>query len=87
MSASLPMNGGSFYSNSLTEVLVDPAMPNPTVQSQSKLQMEIRRCEALVQKDYRYAHLIAGASKMPMASIWVARNQDELVNDVDLATF
>jgi hypothetical protein len=49
--------------------------------------MEIKRCEGLVQKDYRYAHLCSGAAKMPMESIWVPRNQDELVNDVDLAKF
>jgi hypothetical protein len=81
------MTGGSFYTNSLTELLVDPAVPNPTPQSQSKLQVELKRCEGLVQKDFRYAHLVAGASKMPMASIWVARNQEETVNDTDLAAF
>ena len=80
------MNGGSFYSNSQTEVVVDPFTP-PSAQSQSKLQGELKRCEQLVQRDYRYAHLVAGAAKMPMTSIWVARNQDELVNDRDLATF
>ena len=87
MASTLPMNGGTFYTDSLTEVMVDPAVPNPTPQTQSKLQVELKRYEALAQRDFRYSHLVAGASKMPMASIWVARNQDETVSDVDLATF
>jgi hypothetical protein len=80
------MASGSFYSNSQTEVVVDPFVP-PSTQSQSRLQSELKRCEQLVQRDYRYAQLVAGAAKMPMPSIWAARNQDELVNDRDLATF
>jgi len=80
------MASGSFYSNSQTEVVVDPFVP-PSTQSQTRLQSELKRCEQLVQRDYRYAQLVAGAAKMAMPSIWAARNQDELVNDRDLATF
>lgn len=78
------MNGAPFYVNSATEVVLDP-QTRPTVQN--TLLQELRKCEELVQRDYRYAHLVAGSSKMPMTMIWAVRNQDELVNDTDLATF
>ena len=78
------MNGSPFYVNAAVEVVLDP-QTRPTVQN--TLLAELQRCEELVQRDYRYAHLVAGSSKMPMAMIWSVRNQDELVNDADLATF
>ena len=74
-----------FYVNAETEVVVDPLARPPTVQN--VLLQELKKCEELVQRDYRYAHLVAGASKMAMAMIWAVRNQDELVNDADLAMF
>ena len=84
------MNGGGnpFYVDAARETIVDPfvrPMSGTTVQNQ--LLVELRRCEDLVQRDLRYAHLVAGSSKMPMHMIWVARNQDEPVSDTDLAAF
>ena len=78
------MNGGVFYTDQTTEIIVDTHFPNP-MPSQNLLLDSLRRCNDLVQRDMRYAHLVAGASKMPMNMIWTARNQDELVNDTDLA--
>jgi len=73
------MNGGSFYVAE-DEMVVDPFVaPVPT------LTAELLKCEELVQRDFRYAQLVAGASKMPMSMIWVARNQDQPVTDADLA--
>ena len=77
--------GMPFYVNADTEVVVDPLARPTTVQN--VLLGELRKCESLVQRDYRYAHLVAGSSKMPMPMIWSVRNQDELVNDADLAMF
>ena len=77
-------NSAPFYVNAATEVVVDPLQP-PT--AQSTLLRELKKCEDLVQRDYRYAHLVAGASKMPMPMVWAVRNQDEVVNDMDLAMF
>ncbi len=79
----LPQNGGSFYT-SASSVLIDPFVSPPAMQNQ--LASELARCEDLVRRDYRYAHLVAGASKMPMSMIWVARNQGGDVNDSDLAS-
>lgn len=79
----LPQNGGSFYT-SASSVLIDPFVSPPTMQSQ--MASELARCEDLVRRDLRYAHLVAGASKMPMNTIWVARNQGGDVNDRDLAS-
>jgi peptidoglycan hydrolase CwlO-like protein len=73
--------GGSFYVAE-NETIVDPfaaATITPT------LATELLKCDELVQRDLRYAHLVAGASKMPMSMIWVARNQDQPVTDADLA--
>ena len=78
------MNGGVFYTDQANEVIVDVQLPLPPP-SQNQLLDSLRRCNDLVQRDMRYAHLVAGASKMPMNMIWCARNQDELVNDTDLA--
>ena len=78
-------NAAPFYVNAATEVVVDPQSRPTTVQN--TLLQELRRCEELVQRDYRFAHLVAGSSKMPMPMIWAVRNQDELVNDTDLAMF
>ena len=75
-------NGSQFYVNSGLEMVVDPLGP-PVVQNQ--LLSELKKCDHLVQLDWRYAQMVAGASKMPMNMIWVARNQDDLVNDTDLA--
>lgn len=80
---SLPQNGGTFYVNTGLETVVDPS--NVVVQNQ--LLEELRKCEDLVHLDQRYARLVAGASKMPLSMIWVARNQDETVSDTDLAAF
>ena len=82
---SLPISGGEFYVNSKVETVVDPS--TRTILGQNQLLEELRKCETLVHLDHRYARLVAGASKMPMAMIWVARNQDETVSDTDLATF
>jgi uncharacterized protein YmfQ (DUF2313 family) len=47
---------------------------------------ELRKCDGLVQRDLRYAHLVAGASKMPLGMVWTARNQeDQCIKDTDLA--
>jgi hypothetical protein len=78
------MNGGQFYLDHTSELLIDTQLPNPPP-PQNILLDSLRRCNDLVQRDMRYAHLVAGASKMPMSMIWTSRNQDELVNDVDLA--
>jgi hypothetical protein len=78
------MNGGVFYTDHASEVIVDTQLPVPPP-SQNLLIDSLRRYNDLVQRDMRYAHLVAGASKMPMNMIWSARNQDELVNDLDLA--
>ena len=78
----IPQNGGSFYT-SAASVLIDPFVPPQTMQTQ--LAPELSQCEDLVRRDFRYAHLVAGASKMPMNMIWVARNQGGDVNDRDLA--
>jgi hypothetical protein len=78
------MNGGVFYTDNTVETLIDTRLPTPPP-SQNLLLDSLRLCNDLVQRDMRYAHLVAGASKMPMSMIWAARNQDELVNDVDLA--
>jgi hypothetical protein len=53
---------------------------------QTQLASELTRCEDLVRRDFRYAHLVAGASKMQMSMIWVARNQGGDVDDSDLAS-
>ena len=78
------MNGGVFYTDSTVETLIDTRLPTPPP-LQNLLVDSLRWCNDLVQRDMRYAHLVAGASKMPMGMIWAARNQDELVNDSDLA--
>jgi hypothetical protein len=78
------MNGGYFYTDHTTEIIIDTQLPHP-VPSQDVLLESLRRCSDLMQRDMRYAHLVAGASKMPMGMIWAARNQEELVNDTDLA--
>jgi len=78
------MNGGVFYTDQATEIIIDPQAQRP-LPTQNMLLDSLRRCNDLVQRDMRYAHLVAGASKMPMSMIWSARNQDELVNDSDLA--
>ena len=83
MMSSLPQNGGSFYTRAESEILIDPFVSPPQMQTQ--LAGELARCEDLVRRDYRYAHLVAGASKMPMNMIWVARNQGGDVNDRDLS--
>ena len=80
----LSQNGGSFYTRAESEVLIDPFVSPPQMQSQ--LAGELARCEDLARRDFRYAHLVAGASKMPMNMIWVARNQGGDVNDQDLAS-
>ena len=77
-------NGSLFYVNAGLETIVDPLGP-PVIQNQ--LLDELRKCDHLVQLDLRYAQMVAGASKMPMNMIWVARNQDEPVSDTDLAAF
>lgn len=82
--AQTEMNGGVFYTDNTVETLIDTRLPTPPP-SQNLLLDSLRLCNDLVQRDMRYAHLVAGASKMPMSMIWAARNQDELVNDVDLA--
>ena len=82
-SYTLPQNGGSFYTSTEREVLIDPFVSPPQMQSQ--LTGELTRYEDLVRRDFRYAHLVAGASKMPMNMIWVSRNQGGDVNDQDLA--
>jgi hypothetical protein len=74
--------GHQFYVNRALETVVDPLGP-PVVQNQ--LLDELKKCDHLVQLDWRYAQMVAGASKMPMNMIWVARNQDEPVSDTDLA--
>jgi hypothetical protein len=76
-------NGGSFYTRAESEILIDPFVSPPQMQTQ--LAGELARCEDLVRRDFRYAHLVAGASKMPMNMIWVARNQGGDVNDRDLS--
>jgi len=73
--------GGSFYVAE-NEMVVDPFVAASTTPS---LSVELLKCEELVQRDFRYAQLVAGASKMPMGMIWVSRNQDQLVTDADLA--
>jgi hypothetical protein len=73
---SLPQNAGSFYTRAASEVLIDPFISPPLMQNQ--LTSELAHCEDLVRRDFRYAHLVAGASKMPMNAIWVARNQGEV---------
>ena len=83
MTYNLPQNGGSFYTSTESEVLIDPFVSPPQMQSQ--LTGELTRYEDLVRRDFRYAHLVAGASKMPMNMIWVSRNQGGDVNDQDLA--
>ena len=75
-------NGNQFYVNRALETVLDPLGP-PVVQNQ--LLDELRKCDHLVQLDWRYAQMVAGASKMPMNMVWVARNQDEPVSDTDLA--
>jgi len=75
-------NGSQFYVDRALELVVDPLGP-PVVQNQ--LLEELKKCDDLVQLDWRYAQMVAGASKMPMNMIWVARNQDEPVSDTDLA--
>ena len=79
----MSQNGGSFYASAQSEVLIDPFVSPPQMQNQ--LIGELTRCEDLVRRDFRYAHLVAGASKMPMNMIWVARNQGGDVNDRDLS--
>lgn len=83
-SARLCMNGGVFYTDQANEIIIDTQLQHP-IPSQNLLLDSLLRCNDLVQRDMRYAHLVAGASKMPMNMIWTARNQDELVNDTDLA--
>jgi phage shock protein A len=80
----LPQNAGSFYTRAANEILIDPFVSPPLMQNQ--LTSELAHCEDLVRRDFRYAHLVAGASKMPMNMIWVARNQGEDVSDRDLET-
>jgi hypothetical protein len=75
-------NGSQFYVDRALELVVDPLGP-PVVQNQ--LLDELKKCDNLVQLDWRYAQMVAGASKMQMSMIWVARNQDEPVSDTDLA--
>ncbi len=75
-------NGSQFYVDRALELIVDPLGP-PVVQNQ--LLDELKKCDHLVQLDWRYAQMVAGASKMQMNMIWVARNQDEPVSDTDLA--
>jgi len=77
-------SGGSFYTRAESEVLIDPFTTPFTMQTQ--LASELSRCEDLVRRDFRYAHLVAGASKMPIGAIWVARNQGGDVDDCDLAS-
>lgn len=78
------MNGGVFYTDQASEIIVDTQLPLP-MPPQDALQEALRRCSDLVQRDMRYAHLVAGAAKMPMNMIWAMRNADELVDDVELA--
>ena len=80
----LSQNAGSFYTRAASEILIDPFVSPPLMQNQ--MTAELSHCEDLVRRDYRYAHLVAGASKMPMNMIWVARNQSEDVSDRDLET-
>ena len=80
----MEQNGGSFYTHTESEILIDPFV-SPSVM-QNQLAYEISRCEDLVRRDFRYAHLVGGASKMPMNMIWVGRNQGGDVSDSDLAT-
>lgn len=72
-----------FYVDHALETIVDPIL-QPA--AQPKLLDELRRYEDLMHLDLRYAKLVAGASKMPMNMVWVARNQDDSVSDVDLAS-
>ena len=78
------MIGGQFYVESERETIVDPFI-RPTAGSQNQLLLELRKCDDLMQRDLRYAHLVAGASKMPMHMIWTNRNPD--ISDTDLAAF
>ena len=80
----MEQNGGSCYTHTESEILIDPFV-SPSVM-QNQLAYEISRCEDLVRRDFRYAHLVGGASKMPMNMIWVGRNQGGDVSDSDLAT-
>ena len=75
-------NGGKFYFNPGLETVVDPFQP-PMLQNQ--MLEELRKCDQLVQLDYRYAKIVQGASKMPWTMVWAARNQDDPVSDTDLA--
>ena len=77
-------SGGSFYTRAESEVMIDPFTTPFTMQTQ--LASELSQCEDLVRRDFRYAHLVAGASKMTMSMIWVARNQGGDVDDCDLAS-
>ena len=74
--------GSAFYVNSSLETVVDPYSP-PVIQNQ--LLDELRKCDKLVQLDWRYAKIVQGASKMPWNMVWAARNQDDPVSDTDLA--
>ena len=69
---------GSFYVNE-NETVIDP-MINPVHQP------PLKQYDELLQRDLRYARVVAGASKMPMNMIWVARNTEEL-SETDLAAF
>ena len=77
------LNGGNFYVDT-SETVMDPFLPVATVQSQ--LTMELQRYDDLVQRDYRYARVVAGASKMPMNMVWSSRGEDA-VSETDLAAF
>ena len=77
------INGGSFYVDA-NETVMDPFLPVATVQTQ--LTVELQRYDDLVQRDYRYARIVAGASKMAMGMIWASRGEDA-VSDTDLAAF
>ncbi len=63
------MNGGRFYTDQTTEIIVDTQLPHP-VPPKGALLESLRRCNDLVQRDMRYAHLVAGALKMSMNMIW-----------------
>jgi hypothetical protein len=75
-------SSGAFYVDAANETIVDPQLPPVHTQV---LLSELRKCDGLVQRDLRYAHLVAGASKMPLSMVWTARNQDRPVSDTDLA--
>lgn len=75
-------SGGRFYVDQ-NETIIDPYIP-ATMTVQTQLSVELQRYDDLVQRDYRYARIVAGASKMPMNMIWSSR-EDDAVSDTDLA--